>query len=103
MTIRYNGNRINYNPHTRTSSRTAVIIYDDGNNADCQATEYILKVLEINGWPVRPIGVENIFEIDVSDREEYEDLVACYKDAKKGAKLNAKHFPKVSRLYFPEN
>lgn len=101
MTIVYNGNRANYNPNTRKSIRTATIYYNEADNFDCQATEYIIKVLEINGWPTPPVGVSGSFDIEVEDRDEYNELLRVYKDAKRGAKLNAKFFPKTSTLYFP--
>ena len=100
MTIVYNGNRANYNPNTHKTLRTATIYYNDEDNFDCQVVEYVVKVLEINGWPTFPRGVSGSFDIEVEDREEYNALLRCYKEAKKGARLNAKFFPKKSRLCY---
>ena len=101
MTIVYNGNRANYNPHTHKAIRTATIYYNEEDNFDCQVPEYVIKVLEINGCPPPPVGVSGSFDIEVEDRDEYNELLRVYKDAKKGAKLNAKFFPKTSVLYYP--
>lgn len=101
MTIAYTGNRANYNPHTKKSARTATICYSEEDNFDCQVTEYVIKVLEINGWPTPSCGVAGFFDIEVKDRNEYNALLQVYKGAKKSAKLYAKFFPKKSNLYFP--
>ena len=99
MTIVYNGNRANYNPYTHRSIRTATICYNEDDRFDCQITEYVIKVLEINGWPALPCGVSGFFDIEVETRDEYNRLLRVYKDAKRGAKLNAKFFPQKSAIH----
>ena len=100
MTIVYNGNRANYNSNTRKTSRTATIYFNEDNNFDCQVTEYVIKVLEINGWPTRPYDIAGMFDIEVANRDEYNALVCLYKNVMKSARLNAMFFPKKSALYF---
>lgn len=98
MTIVYNGNRFN-KAYGCKDLRTATIYYNEEDNFDCQVAEYVIKVLEVNGWPTPDVGVSGSFDIEIEDRYEYNELLKVYKDAKRGAKLNAKFFPKRSRYY----
>ena len=100
MTIVYNGNRFN-GSYGLKGLRTATIYYNDEDNFDCQLADYVIKVLEINGWSNPDAGVSGCFDIEVEDRYEYNKLLRVYKTAKKEARHDAKLNPKTSCLYYP--
>jgi len=98
MTIVYNGNRFNKS-YGLKGLRTATIYFNDEDNFDCQAAEYVIKVLELNGWPASPESDAGYFDIEVMDREEYNELLQVYKEAKKKwTRLCAKSRNRKSRL-----
>ena len=101
MTILYCGNRSNYNPYTGKTNRNAAIYFDINNKVDCQVTQYVIKALEINGWP-HSYDFAGEIDIEVDNREDYNRLLQLYKSVKKEARRFAKFFPQTSYLYNPE-
>lgn len=82
MNIIYNGNRFN-GAFGLKGLRTATIYYNDEDNFDCLVAERVIKVLETNGFPASPESDAGYFDIVVDDREEYNELLKVYKEAKK--------------------
>lgn len=98
MNITYTGIRGNAAWSKKKQVRLATICYDEENNRDCQMAEYVTKVLKLKGYNVPDVNVSGSFEIAISDKDEFEELKKVYQEAKKGASLEARHFPRKSRL-----
>ena len=99
MNITYTGIRGNAAWSKKNYVRLATICYDEENARDCQMAEYVTKVLKLKGYNVPDVNVSGSFEIAICDKEHYQELVADYKEAKKAAALDAKFFPRHSRLH----
>ena len=85
MTIKYVGKRDNNSVggYCR-NKRFAEFFYRDEEE---KRFDKIANYLEMQGYKI-DMGVVNCAIIEVADREEYNDVVVCFREAKKVIKLN---------------
>lgn len=80
MTISYTGSRQTKNLRNELSGiRLAEISYNENESV---LMDRMAKLLEVKGWKVDN-SVDGWASVEVIDREEYAELVADYKEAKR--------------------